>query len=289
VWAEKIFPQKPYNVNRLFRRLNMDPLQCVDDHNQILKVPLIIQQEKGVYSVQFIGTDEQPCFEISGKDVSKRDEVVTRINQMFDFQMDTPSISSTLRKTNIHSLVDDYIGMPIICEPDVYSALLKNIVHQQLNMKFAYTLTYRFVTRYGTKMDDVWFYPNPEVVSKLKVDELRELQFSKRKAEYVIGIAEKMLSGDLDLEKLYTQTNNEVYDELLPIRGVGPWTVECVLLFGLGRKDILPAGDVGIQNALMQWYQLPTKPSKEEVLAYKKKWSPYSSYVSMYLWESLSG
>ena len=267
----------------------MDPLQCVDDHNQILKVPLIIQQEKGVYSVQFIGTDEQPCFEISGKDVSKREEVVTRINQMFDFQMDTPSISSTLRKTNIHSLVDDYIGMPIICEPDVYSALLKNIVHQQLNMKFAYTLTYRFVTRYGTKMDDVWFYPNPEVVSKLKVDELRELQFSKRKAEYVIGIAEKMLSGDLDLEKLYTQTNNEVYDELLPIRGVGLWTVECVLLFGLGRKDILPAGDVGIQNALMKWYQLPTKPSKEEVLAYKKKWSPYSSYVSMYLWESLSG
>ncbi|PFG02981.1 DNA-3-methyladenine glycosylase family protein [Bacillus sp. es.036] len=289
MWAEKIFPQKPYNVNRLFRRLNLDPLQCVDDHNQILKVPLIIQQEKDVYSVQFIGTDEHPCFEISGKDVSKRDEAVTRINQIFDFQMDTPSISSTLRKTDLHSLVDDYIGMPIICEPDVYSALLKNIVHQQLNMKFAYTLMYRFVTRYGTKMDDVWFYPNPEVVSKLKVDELRELQFSKRKAEYVIGIAEKMLSGDLDLEKLYAQTNKEVYDELLPIRGVGPWTVECVLLFGLGRKDILPAGDVGIQNALMKWYQLPTKPSKEEVQAYRKKWSPYSSYVSMYLWESLSG
>ncbi|MFP3360527.1 DNA-3-methyladenine glycosylase 2 family protein, partial [Planococcus sp. SIMBA_143] len=88
-----------------------------------------------------------------------------------------------------------------------------------------------------------------EVVSKLKVDELRELQFSKRKAEYVIGIAEKIVSGDLKLEKLYAQTNMEVYDELLPIRGVGPWTVECVLLFGLGRKDILPAGDVGIQNA----------------------------------------
>ncbi|MFP3442406.1 hypothetical protein R0K18_32205, partial [Pantoea sp. SIMBA_133] len=84
---------------------------------------------------------------------------------------------------------------------------------------------------------------------------------------------------------LYAQTNMEVYDALLPIRGVGPWTVECVLLFGLGRKDILPAGDVGIQNALMKWYQLPTKPSKEDVQAYKKKWSPYASYVSMYLWE----
>ncbi len=267
----------------------MDPLQCVDDYNQIIKVPLIIQQQREVYSVQSIGTDEQPCFEISGQDDSKREEAVTRINQMFDLQMDTPSISSTFRKTDLNSLVDDYIGMPIICEPDVYSALLKNIVHQQLNMKFAYTLMYRFVTRYGIKIGDVWFYPNPEVVSKLKVDELRELQFSKRKAEYVIGIAEKIVSCDLKLEKLYAQTNKEVYDELLPIRGVGPWTVECVLLFGLGRKDILPAGDVGIQNALMKWYQLPTKPSKEEVQAYRKKWSPYSSYVSMYLWESLSG
>nr|WP_255648222.1 DNA-3-methyladenine glycosylase [Pseudalkalibacillus hwajinpoensis] len=179
--------------------------------------------------------------------------------------------------------------MPLIGEPDVYSALLKNIIHQQLNMKFAYTLTYRFVTKYGTKVENVWFYPQAEVVSKLNVEELRELQFSKRKAEYVIGIAQKIVSSDLDLEKLYTYTNQEVYEELLPVRGVGPWTVECVLLFGLRRKDILPAGDVGIQNAILKWYQLPTKPTKEEVMAYKENWSPYSSYISMYLWESLSG
>jgi DNA-3-methyladenine glycosylase II len=289
MWVEKIFVQKPYNVERLFRRLNMDPLQCVDDHNQILKVPLTIQKEKGVYSVQFIETDDGPCFEISGIDSRKKNEAVTRVSQMFDFQMDTSSISSTLKNTSISSLVDDYIGMPIICEPDVYSTLLKNIIHQQLNMKFAYTLTYRFVTHYGTKVDNVWFYPTPDVVSKLEVDALRELQFSKRKAEYVIGVAKRIVSGELNLEKISIQTNKEIYDELLSIRGVGPWTVECVLLFGLGRKDILPAGDVGIQNAIMKWYQLPTKPTKEEVMAYKENWSPYSSYISMYLWESLSG
>ena len=289
MWTEKVFPQKPYDVDRLFRRLSMDPLQYVDDDNKILKVPLRIKRHKGVYSVQFIGTDEQPCFEISGKDENTKGEAVTRIREMFDLQMDPSSIYTAFRKTNISSLVENYIGMPLIGEPDVYSALIKNIIHQQLNMKFAYTLTYRFVSRYGTEVDHAWFYPQPDVVSKLKVEELRELQFSKRKAEYVIGIAKKIVSGDLDLEKLYTLTNQEVYEELLPVRGVGPWTVECVLLFGLRRKDILPAGDVGIQNAILKWYQLSTKPTKEEVKVYQKNWSPYSSYISMYLWESLSG
>ncbi|MGG1684542.1 DNA-3-methyladenine glycosylase family protein [Pseudalkalibacillus sp. NRS-1564] len=289
MWVEKLYPKAPYDVDRLFQRMSMDPLQYIDGHRQQFKIPLIINNEKAVYTVQSTGNRKYPCFEIYGYDVSNKEQAITQISQMFDFHMDIEGISSVLKETNIRSLMNNYLGMPIICEPDAYCALLKNIIHQQLNMKFAYTLTYRFVTSYGTEMDGVWFYPKPEVVSRLTVHELRDLQFSKRKAEYVIGIAEKIVSGALDLENLYKLTTKEVYDELLPIRGVGPWTVECVLLFGLRRKDILPAGDVGIQNAIMKWFQLPTKPTKEEVAKYKEKWSPYSSYVSMYLWESLSG
>ncbi|MDO6657139.1 DNA-3-methyladenine glycosylase [Anaerobacillus sp. 1_MG-2023] len=289
MWIEKLYLKAPYDVDRLFQRMRMDPLQYVDGHNQQFKIPLIINNEKAVYTVQSTGNRKYPCFEIYGNDVSNKEQAITQISQMFDFHMDIEGISSVLKETNIRSLMNNYLGMPIICEPDAYCALLKNIVHQQLNMKFAYTLTYRFVTSYGTEMDGVWFYPEPEVVSRLTVQELRDLQFSKRKAEYVIGIAEKIVSGELDLENLNNLTTKEVYDELLPIRGVGPWTVECVLLFGLRRKDILPVGDVGIQNAIMKWFQLSTKPTKEEVGKYKEKWSPYSSYVSMYLWESLSG
>ncbi|MGE6205879.1 DNA-3-methyladenine glycosylase family protein [Guptibacillus hwajinpoensis] len=289
MWVEKLYPKAPYDVDRLFQRMSMDPLQYVNGHNQQFKVPLINNNEKAVYTIQSTGNREYPCFEIYGEDVSNRKQAITKISQMFDFHMDIEGITSTLTKTDIRSLMNDYLGMPIICDPDAYCALLKNIVHQQLNMKFAYTLTYRFVTSYGTEKDGVWFYPDPEVVSRLTVQELRDLQFSKRKAEYVIGIAEMIVSGALDLENLNKLTTKEVYDELLPIRGVGPWTIECVLLFGLGRKDILPAGDVGIQNAIMKWFQLSTKPTKEEVAMYREKWSPYSSYVSMYLWESLSG
>ena len=289
MWTEMITLQAPYDVDRLFGRVNMDPLQFKDIERKLLKVPLKLESGDAVVSVQSIGTTSKPAFQIKGEEMLQKEEAMTRIRDMFDFDMRPETISAAFKGTDIGSLVDRYLGMPIICEPNVYSALLKNIVHQQLNMTFAYTLTHRFVTRYGKEKEGVWFYPEAEVVSTLTVEELRELQFSKRKAEYVIGIAEKIVTGDLMIEELCNLSNSEVYDKLLPLRGVGPWTVECVLLFGLGRKDILPAGDVGIQNALKKWFNLSTKPSKEELYTYNEKWSPYSSYVSMYLWESLSG
>lgn len=288
MWSEMIYPQAPYDVERLFGRVSMDPLQYIEIENRLLKVPLVLNHGEAVVSIQSQGTKERPAFEIKGEEVSQKDEVVSRICAMYDFDMKPRAILAALNSTTIGELVGQYAGMPIICEPDCYSALLKNIVHQQLNMKFAYTLTYRFVTSYGREKHGVWFYPDAEVVSKLTVEELRELQFSNRKAEYVIGIARKIINGELNMEELSALSNEEVYKKLLPIRGVGPWTVECVLLFGLGRKDILPAGDVGIQNAIKKWFNLPTKPTKEELYAYHDKWSPYSSYVSMYLWESLS-
>ncbi len=289
MWTEMITPQAPYDVERLFGRVNMDPLQYKDIDRKLLKVPLVLESGDAVLSVQSIGTPSKPTFEIKGEAMLQKEEAMTRIRDIFDFDMEPENILAALKGTEIGPLVDCYVGMPIICEPNAYSALLKNIVHQQLNMTFAYTLTHRFVTRYGREKDNVWFYPEAEVVSKLTVEELRELQFSKRKAEYVIGIAQKIVSGELIIEELCNLSNDEVYEKLLPLRGVGPWTVECVLLFGLGRKDILPAGDVGIQNALKKWFDLSTKPTKEELYTYNEKWSPYSSYVSMYLWESLSG
>ncbi|KMM35897.1 DNA-3-methyladenine glycosylase family protein [Guptibacillus hwajinpoensis] len=288
MWSEMIYPEAPYDVERLFGRVSMDPLQYIEFENRLLKVPLVLNQGEAVVSVQSQGTKERPAFEVRGEEISTKDEVISRIRAMYDFDMKPRDILGTLDSTTIGELVEQYAGMPIICEPSTYCTLLKNIVHQQLNMKFAYTLTYRFVTRYGREKDGVWFYPDAEVVSNLTVEELRELQFSNRKAEYVIGVARRMVNGELNMDELTELSNEDAYKKLLPIRGVGPWTVECVLLFGLGRKDILPAGDVGIQNAIKKWFNLTSKPTKEELYAYHEKWSPYSSYVSMYLWESLS-
>ncbi|MCA0989360.1 DNA-3-methyladenine glycosylase family protein [Guptibacillus algicola] len=289
MWSEVVRPEAPYSIDRLFSRLSMDPLQAINRTDKEIKIPLVIDYTKEVITINAYGDENDPSFHISGELEEHKPTSIQKVKDMFDLEMDTKGIMEHFEGTELQDFVANYIGMPIICEPDTYSALMKNIVHQQLNMKFAYTLTYRFVTKYGENKNGVWYYPTPDVVNKLSVEELRELQFSNRKAEYIIDIAKKIYEGNLDLQQLNELTNQEVYDELLPLRGVGPWTIECVLLFGLGRKDILPAGDVGVQNAMKKLFDLSSKPSKEELYEYNERWSPYSSYISMYLWESLSG
>ena len=131
------------------------------------------------------------------------------------------------------------------------------------------------------------FFQHPERAAQLTVAELRDLQFSTRKAEYLIGLSEQVASGQLQLEKLALQSDQDIMDTLIKIRGIGRWTVENFLLFGLGRPNLFPKADIGIQNAIKKLYNLEQKPTQEEMETYSKSWSPYLSYASLYLWRSV--
>ena len=140
---------------------------------------------------------------------------------------------------------------------------------------------------FGEKIDGRLVFSNIRASSSTTVAELSDLQFSTRKAEYLIGLSEQVASGELQLKKLAMQTDQEIMDTLIKIRGIGSWTAENFLLFGVGRPNLFPIADIGIQNAFKQLYNLPQKPTKEEMLIYSKNWSPYLSYASLYLWRSV--
>jgi len=154
-------------------------------------------------------------------------------------------------------------------------------------MAFAMKLTERFVQTFGFEKEGVWFYPEPEVVAELTVEQLRELQFSGRKAEYVIGIAKEIVAGNLHFADLKEQSDEDIFKQLIKLRGVGPWTVQNFLMFGLGRPNLFPVADIGIQNALKKHYKLEAKPSIAEMEQFSKGWEPYLSYASLYLWRSI--
>ena len=189
--------------------------------------------------------------------------------------------------TELKDLFNQHYGTPLVLEFDPFSSMIKSIIHQQLNLKFAFTLTERFVQKFGEEIDGVWFYPSPEKVGNLTVEQLRELQFSTRKAEYVIGIGQLAASGKLDFETLKSKSDVEIAQELIKIRGVGPWTIENFLMFALGRPNLFPMGDIGIQNALKKYFNLEQKPTIAEMENYKEPWNPYLSYASLYLWRSI--
>ncbi|RDI42208.1 DNA-3-methyladenine glycosylase family protein [Falsibacillus pallidus] len=286
MWEQRMEIEGPYNFDLVLERLELDPLNSVDREARIARVP-IYEPENEVVEVQAIGTLDEPVFLIKGKKDETKEIVQKRIAHVFQWDIPLSEIHSHFQESDLKDIFHQHRGTPLILDFSPYSCLVKCIIHQQLNLKFAFTLTERFVQTYGEEIDDVWFYPSPERSASLTIEELRELQFSQRKAEYIIGLSEMIVSGKLDLEQLSEESDETIMKTLVKIRGVGPWTAQNFLLFGLGRPNLFPTGDVGIQNALKKLYQLEAKPDLNFMEQSSEKWKPYLSYASLYLWRSI--
>ncbi len=284
---ETIQIKGPYNFDLVLDRLSIDPLNLVDIANRSVKVPLLIEGEPIVAIVKAIGTTLAPEFVIEGTEGKYKEKADKRLAEIFQWHTPLEMIGQHFKNTDLKEIFKQHYGTPIVLDFSPYNCLLKCIIHQQLNMSFAHTLTERFVKTFGFEIEGVWFYPLPEIVAELTVEDLRELQFSGRKAEYVIGIAKEVVEGNLNFDELKKQSNEDIFKQLIKLRGVGPWTVQNFLMFGLGRPNLFPMADIGIQNALKKLYQLEAKPALEEMESYSKSWEPYLSYASLYLWRSI--
>ncbi|WP_059172503.1 DNA-3-methyladenine glycosylase [Bacillus sp. FJAT-27445] len=286
MWQESIQIDGPYNFDRVLDRLSMDPLNALNLENRTIKVP--IKQAGGAFTatVTATGTTNQPSFVIEAESGDK-ERIIKRLAEVFQWEVPLKDIHEHFGKTDLNMIFDEHIGTPLILDFDPFGCLLKCIIHQQLNLAFAIKLTQRFVMKYGFEKDGAWFYPSPETVAALTVEELREMQFSGRKAEYCIDIAKAVTEGGLDIEALKHEDEQVIFDKLIKIRGIGAWTIQNFLLFGLGRQNLFPMADIGIQNALKKLYQLERKPTNEEMERYKTGWEPYLSYASLYLWRSI--
>src|SRR5690606_31611885 len=154
------------------------------------------------------------------------------------------------------AVVRRFWGLRPVGALDLFESVVKTIIGQQLNMAFAGVLIRRLVALCGTeyRLGDTVLpvFPSPDAIARLRYEALQELQFSRRKAEYVIDFARLVDSGRLDLETLERADDEAVMERLTRIRGLGRWSAECTLMFGLGRPDVLPAADIGLRNAVQR-------------------------------------
>lgn len=287
MWQEIIEISGPYNFDEVLRRQSIDPLNVITLEQRSVKVPLIVEKQPSVVKVQATGTTQHPSFIISGQNPVHKNQTVERIKDIFQWNIPLEEVYHHFQDTQLRGLFAEHYGTPLVLDFDPYGCLIKCIIHQQLNMSFAHTLSSRFAKEFGYEVDGVWFYPRPEVVAGLKVEQLRELQFSTRKAEYVIGVGTEIAEGNLDLEKIKQMSDGEILQHMKKLRGVGPWTVQNFLMFGLGRPNLFPTADIGIQNALKKFFAMDRKPTIEEMENFKQDWEPYLSYASLYLWRSI--
>lgn len=177
-------------------------------------------------------------------------------------------------------LIDKYGTLELELSHNYFESLTRSIIFQQLSGKAAGTIYKRFLDIFNSDS-----FPLPSDVLKTEETQLRSVGLSYRKASYVLALAEAFNSQSFlpkDLDKL---NNIQISELLIQIRGIGQWTADMFLIFSLNRLDIIPLTDLGIQKGMKEFFNLNVLPSDKKMLRLSKKWKPYRSIASLYMWK----
>ena len=183
------------------------------------------------------------------------------------------------RDEKMSTLISKY-GIPDL-KPgkDYFLSLLRSIVFQQVSGKAANTIFKRFI-KLIPKNSKI----TPKEVLKLDKNDIRNTGIPLQRTNYIINLSEYFEKNSLQKKEFDEITDQEVRDELLQIKGIGPWTVDMFLIFTLNRMDVLPHTDLGIQKSFKIMFNLDDLPSKYEMETYSKNWKPYRTLACWYLW-----
>ena len=164
---------------------------------------------------------------------------------------------------------------------EAYGSLVRTIVGQQLSTKAARSIYGRLTALFDNRP------PTPEELISTDEELLRACGLSRPKVRYLRDLAERVISGELDLRSLHHVPDEEVIRQITAVKGLGRWSADMFLMFHLGREDVLPVGDLGVRRAAERAYDLPEIPDAETLQDLARPWSPHRTLASFYLWESL--
>jgi DNA-3-methyladenine glycosylase II len=162
-----------------------------------------------------------------------------------------------------------------------FDYVVRSIVYQQLSGKAAATIHGRFLGLFDKQK------LSPAAVLEIDEPQLRSVGLSGQKAKYIRSVAEQSHTGEIAIETLHEMTDEDIIAALTQIKGVGVWTAQMFLIFRLGRPDVLPTLDLGIQKGVQRAYGLRKLPKPEKVQKIGKKWAPYRTVGSWYMWRLL--
>ncbi len=164
-----------------------------------------------------------------------------------------------------------------------FVALVSAVTYQQLNGTAAETILKRFLALYPGKR-----FPTPEDVLATPEELMRGAGLSRAKTAAIKDIAAKTVAGIVPTSRAILKlTNEEIIERLTSVRGVGPWTVEMLLMFTLGRLDVLPSTDYGVRKGFAVTFGWKDLPTPKELLEYGERWRPHRSTAAWYLWRAL--
>jgi DNA-3-methyladenine glycosylase II len=186
-----------------------------------------------------------------------------------------PVLKSLIREHGFCALVPEKRRSP-------FQSLVQAVAHQQLNGTAANTILTRFKKLFPGRK-----FPKPEDLANVTDEQIRACGFSFAKIKAIRDIAEKTLSGVVPTSRQIVKlSDDEIIARLTEVRGVGRWTVEMLLIFQLGREDVLPADDFGVRNGFRIAYKKRDMPKPKDLLKFGERWRPHATTAAWYLWRA---
>lgn len=197
--------------------------------------------------------------------------------------MSNPALTH-LRRDPVMARLIDREG-PLLLHPrraSTFQSLTQAIIHQQLNGKAAGTILQRFRDLYPGKR-----FPSARDVLETPPEKLRKAGLSRPKATYILDLAQKVKDRSIPGLKASEQlSDDELIHRLTTVKGIGRWTAEMLLIFNLGREDVLPVDDLGVRRGFQLAHGHSSMPSPRDLAAHGIRWAPFRSVAARYLWRA---
>ena len=270
----------------IFRRSGDDGIDRWD--GQVLVRTTRIEGQPIPYLCEMTGDVETPALSVSVSQGAQAAEVEAVVRQMF---VTAPAALETLISHDPHiaELETHFRGLRPVLQAEPFTAIVRSITAQQVNLKWAATTRRRLAEGYGRRCalgaHEVAAL-EPERLASASVEDLRALQFTTRKSEYVIGLAQAVVDGKLDLEALKLASDDEVIERLTALRGLGRWTAEWFLARALGRPRVV-AGDLGVRKAIGAIYFEGHMPSEADVRDCTAHWGAAAGVAQQLVLQTL--
>ena len=253
---------------------------------------LEISDKTVALSIRSVGEVERPRLEarIAGDRMSSEDEskVVEMAARLVGAQSGLTEFYNAVEDDDpMSEFVSRFPGLGVAQSASPFEGLVLSILGQQISNEVARVLRDLLVDTLGKVVsvngEDYRTFPSPTAIAGAGIDELRGMKLSARKAEYIADIAESVASGSLDLDALADLPDESIVEELVRLRGVGPWTAHWLLIRAFDRPDGFPAGDLAIQRSLGTLYNDGRRLTEGEAVKLSARWRPYRSYLVTYM------
>jgi DNA-3-methyladenine glycosylase II len=192
-------------------------------------------------------------------------------------------------------LLERFGELRMVRAPDLYEALLVAVIGQQVSVRAAQSIRRRLMQNLGTRVtvdnaqehEKYYLYPTARQLIKAGELGLREQGLSRQKSKYLLEIANRAATGELDREEFAMLSDEDAIRRLCEIKGVGRWTAEIALMRGLRRNDVFAAGDLGLRVAVQELRRMRKRPSEKALRKIAERWKGWRSYAAFYLWMTL--